>query len=142
MGQPDDNSINWWAIAHTLSVFGQLSMCVVSVIAFASYRPSSFGNHYTTPDEVNEVATQTTISWVSAAVGAVTTMTNIVLFIALWRAYSFAQKRPATGQMGGFQRGVLLASVVFSLVTAADLVLAIKSGLAGRTDITVVACIS
>ncbi|OTB08646.1 hypothetical protein M426DRAFT_159091 [Hypoxylon sp. CI-4A] len=142
MGQPTSSTTNWWATIHILAIFGQLALCVTGVVAYAFARPGRFNNHIPNEDEFwDDVSTRTTLPWVSAAVGGVTTVLNIIIFAALWRTYSFSQRTRSTSRNDAFMKAVIITSIVYFLILAADIGLAVKTGLARRADLCAVSSV-
>ncbi|KAI2472024.1 hypothetical protein F4781DRAFT_428794 [Annulohypoxylon bovei var. microspora] len=143
MGFLTNNTVNWWAIAHTFAIFGQLALCVVGVISFAFTRPSNYNDHIPSDDQFwDDVDTHTVLPWVSGAVGAATTFFNVVLFIMLWKTYGPDRKRRLVRSISGFRNTVIVGSVLLTLVLAADITLAVKTSLARRKDICATASVA
>ncbi|KAI1103777.1 hypothetical protein F4804DRAFT_216481 [Jackrogersella minutella] len=131
-----DSKVNWWATAHILAIFGQLSLCVVSIICFAFTRPSNYDDHIPSDDEFwDDVSTRTILPWAAAAVGGFTTFVNIVLFIVLWKTCGPNQQPRLTRPTGGYRNAVIVGCIILSLVLVADIILAVKSGLARQDGI-------
>ncbi|KAI1212491.1 uncharacterized protein F4807DRAFT_373619 [Annulohypoxylon truncatum] len=143
MVSPARNAVNWWAITHTLAILGQLALCVVGVICFVFTQPNNYNGYIPSDDEFwDDVDHRTTIPWVSGAVGAVTTVYNVVLFFALWKIYGPDRQRRLMRSISLFRNTVLIGSVILLLVLAADIALAVKSAFARRNSICATASIA
>ncbi|XXH05060.1 spindle assembly checkpoint kinase [Hypoxylon texense] len=143
MERSTTNTPNWWAIAHTFAILGQLGLCVAGTVTFAFARPSSqWDDHMPTSDEFwDDVSTNTTLPWVSGAVGGFTTVINILIFAVLYRAYRLRMVRRIDSQKNAFATATIVASVVLGLVFIADVTLAVNTGLRDLPAICIVASI-
>ncbi|KAI2612903.1 uncharacterized protein GGS25DRAFT_141190 [Hypoxylon fragiforme] len=145
MGDSIKNAVNWWAVVHTLVVLGQLSIFVVGTVTFVLYRPSSRADSDSDIPSVDrfedDFTKNSTLPWVSSAVGALTTFLNVILFIVLWKNYQMARRQQRTSCDIAFRNAVMGSSVLTTLVSTADVILAVKAGLSGKSAICAAAIV-
>ncbi|KAI1396740.1 hypothetical protein F4819DRAFT_474414 [Hypoxylon fuscum] len=142
MGSTISNATNWWAIAHTFAILGQLSLCVVGTASFALSRPSRFDDDIPSHDEFwDDQYTYSALPWASGAVGGLTTMLNIILFAVLWKASGGNKPSQSARRDNAFRNAVIVASIIMLLVVVADVAFAVKTGMDGQDVICAVASI-
>ncbi|KAI1771408.1 hypothetical protein F4818DRAFT_430191 [Hypoxylon cercidicola] len=142
MGRSTTNTANWWAAVHALAILGQLSLCAAGTIAFASARPGWEDNMQSDDDEFwDDVTVNSTLPWISGAVGGLTTTINIIIFVVLYRTYRVSRARRFESQKDVFKTAVIVATIILLIVLFADLAIALDTGLAQLTAICGVASI-
>ncbi|KAI1143850.1 hypothetical protein F5Y05DRAFT_8370 [Hypoxylon sp. FL0543] len=137
MGYPTEEkrTIPFYAIIHVLSVLGQLALCIVGAVGFISTHPSGFDHIPSDDDFKNDVDDDTTLPWVAAALGGVTAVVNIIIFVVLVRAYGPNEQVRLMRPIKGYKKVVIITSIIMKLIMSGDITLAIKGGEAGMTDI-------
>ncbi|KAI0840460.1 hypothetical protein F5Y06DRAFT_240947 [Hypoxylon sp. FL0890] len=132
MGYPDQEkrTIPFWSIMHVLSVLGQIALCVVGVVDYLSTHPSGFDDEFW--DNVDD---NTSLSWGATALGGVTAVVNIIIFVVLLRAWGPNEQARLMRPINGFKKTVIITSIILKLIMSGDITLAIKGGKAGKTGI-------
>ncbi|KAI1768835.1 hypothetical protein GGR53DRAFT_475949 [Hypoxylon sp. FL1150] len=142
MGSSTARTANWWAVAHTFAILGQLSLCAAGIVTFVFSRPNREDDQVPSDDEFwDDVSRHSTLSSVSGAVGAFTLVVNIIMFIVLLKAYRTSQARRLDSQKHVFKKAVIVTSVIQSLIFLADIAIAVNTGLAGLNIVCGVASI-
>ncbi|KAI0179984.1 hypothetical protein GGR52DRAFT_529297 [Hypoxylon sp. FL1284] len=139
MGESNTNTVNWWAVAHVVTILGQFSVCLTGAVTFAIGQPRRWDNHTPSDDEFwDDVTTSSTLPWISSAVGAFTTVLSIIVFTILHKAYKASSAHMLDNQDSQkdvFRNAVIGVTVALSLVVMADIAIAVNTGLSGLTAI-------
>ncbi|KAI1375051.1 hypothetical protein F4677DRAFT_152770 [Hypoxylon crocopeplum] len=145
MGYSTNRNMRTWAIIHALAIVSQLTLSAISIATFVFSRPSTFDDHFPSHDEFwDDFENKSTLPSVTGAVGGFATFINIVLFIILWQTYKAVKTGQFASGVGAFRNAVISSTVLITLVTVAELALAVKTGSSSQINICAaagVACV-